>query len=68
MVARRRKEINSKVRNNKTMLKILSFIRCFCSLKFEKVLFSNKFFSFVFRNKMIVNTAKNDQIKYFTQK
>ena len=68
MVARRRKETNSKVRNNKTMLKILSFIRCFCSLKFEKVLFSNKFFSFVFRNKMIVNTAKNDQIKYFTQK
>ena len=68
MVARRRKETNSKVRNNKTMLKILSFIRCFYSLKFEKVLFSNKFFSFVFRNKMIVNTAKNDQIKYFTQK
>ena len=68
MVARRRKETNSKVRNNKTMLKILSFIRCFCSLKFEKVLFSNKFFSFVFRSKMIVNTAKNDQIKYFTQK
>ena len=61
------------------MLKILLFIRilylkqqshilqCFCRLKFEKRLFSNKFFSFIFRSKKIVHTVEKDQIKYFSQ-
>ena len=44
-----------------------NILRCFCSLKFEKGLFSNKFFSFLFRSKMTVHTAENDQIKYFAQ-
>ena len=61
------------------MLKILLFIRilylkqqssilgCFCKLKFEKGLFNNTFFRFIFRNKMIVHTAEKNQIKYFAQ-
>ena len=61
------------------MLKILSFIRilclkqqssiwwCFSRLKFEKSLFSNMFFSFTFRNKMIVHTVVKEQIKRFAQ-
>ena len=48
-----------KVRNRKTMLTIFPFIQilylkqqsnilpCFCGLKFERGLFSNKFFSFI---------------------
>ena len=59
----------SKIRSNRTMSKILLFIRilylkqqsnilrCFCSLKFEKSLFSNNFFSFIFSSKMIVHTS-----------
>ena len=66
-----------KVRNNKTMLKILSLIQIlylkqkysatFLQFKFEKSSFSNKFFSFIFRSKMIVHIAEKDQIKYFAQ-
>ena len=40
-----------------------SILRCFCRLKFEKSLFNNTFFSFIFRNKMIVHKAEKDQIK-----
>ena len=58
-----------KVRNNKAVSSILSFIRifylkqqsnirCFCSLKFEKSLCSNEFFSFIFRIKMIILTVE----------
>ena len=36
-------------------------------LKFVKNLFSNKFFSVIFRSKMIVHTTEKDQIKYFAQ-
>ena len=65
-----------KTKNDKTMLKILLFIRifykqqgsilrCFSRLKFEKSLFSNTFFQFL--NKMIVYTAEKGQIKYFAQ-
>ena len=68
-----------KIKNNKTMLKILQFtqifylkqqqiLRCFSRLKFEKSLFRNKFFSFISRSKMIIHTTKKDQIKYFAQK
>ena len=61
------------------MLKTLSFIptlylnyqssilRCFSRLKFEKSLFSNTFFSFIFRSKMIIHTVEKDQIKQFGQ-
>ena len=68
-----------KIENNKAMLKILPFIRilylnqqdsilrCFSRLKFEKRLFSNKFFSFISRCKMIVHAAGKNQIKYFAQ-
>ena len=61
------------------MLKMLLFIRilylkqqssiqrCFSRSKFEKSLFSNTFFSFIFPIKMIVYTAEKDQIKYFAQ-
>ena len=61
-----------KLEITKTMLKILPFIRIlyperFCSLKFEKSLCSNKFFSFMYRIKMTVHTAEKDQIKYFAQ-
>ena len=59
------------------MSTILSFIQILettkqysavlCSLKFEKSLFSNKFFNFIFRNKMAVLTAEKDEVKYFTQ-
>ena len=35
-----------------------NIVRCLCSLKFGKSLFSRKFFSFIFRSKMIVDTAK----------
>ena len=64
---------------NKTMLKLLLFIRilyvkqqsstlrCFSRLKFKKSLFSNTFFNFIFRSKMIVHTAGKDPIKYFAQ-
>ena len=58
-----------KVKSNETMSVILAFIRilylkqqsnilwCFCSLKYEKSLFSNNFSSWMFRNKRIVYTA-----------
>ena len=54
------------------MLKILSFIQIlypqrFCSLKFEKSLFSNKFFSFIYLSKMTVHTAEKDRIKYLAK-
>ena len=77
---KKEKRSYGKVRNNKTMLKILSFIRilyrkqqssilrCFCSLKIKKSLFSNKFFSFIFRSNMIAHTAKKDQVNNFAQK
>ena len=69
----------SKVKNNKTMLKILPFIAiiylkqqssilwCFCRLKFEKILFNNTFSSFIFGSKMIVYTIEKDQITYFSR-
>ena len=44
-----------------------SILRCFCSLKFEYILFSNKLFRCVFRSKRTIYTAENDQIKYFAQ-
>ena len=54
------------------MLTILSFIRIlhlkqqyFFRLEFGKTLFSNKFFSWIFRSKMTVHTIEKDQIKYF---
>ena len=59
------------------MLKMLLFIRilylkqqsnilrCFSRLKFEKSLFSNTFFSFLFRVKMIVYTAGKDKLNIF---
>ena len=54
-VSNKEKSSNGKFRNSKTMLTILSFIRvlylkqssnilrCFFSLKFEKILFNNEF-------------------------
>ena len=44
-----------------------NILQRFCSFKFEKSLFSNKFFNFIFRSKMTVHTAENNQIKYFAQ-
>ena len=44
-----------------------SILRCFSRLKFEKSLFSNTLFSFIFCSNMIVHTAEKDQIKYFAQ-
>ena len=79
MVARRRRKAVVELEIIKTMLTILQFdpilylkkqrsiLRCFCSLKFEKSLFSNKFFSFIFPSKMKVQTAEKDQMKYFAQ-
>ena len=61
------------------MLKILQFtqilyhkqqnsiLQCFSRIKFLKSLFWNTFFSFMFRSKIIINTAEKDQIKYFAQ-
>ena len=40
-------------------------MRCFSRLKFEKTLFSNTFFSFIFHSKITVHTAEKKQIKYF---
>ena len=77
--SKKEKKSYRKFNNNKIMLKILSFtlilylkqqsgvVRCFFNLKFEKSLFSNTFFSCIFRSKMIVHTAEKDQIKYFAQ-
>ena len=50
------------------VLKQQSILRCFCSLKSEKDLFSNKFFSLIFRSKIIAHTDEMDQIKCFDQK
>ena len=78
----RRKENRSygKVKNNKTMLKLLPFIRvlylnqqssilwCFCRLKpVKKHLFNNTFFSLIVRSKMMVHKAEKNQIKYSAQ-
>ena len=69
MAARRRREAMVKLKIIKT-LKILPFIqiiylkqqsstlRCFSRLKFEKSLFINTIFSFIFCSKMIVYTAE----------
>ena len=78
-VSKKEKRSYGKSKTNKTTLKILSFIqilylkqessilRCYSRLKFEKSLFSNTFFSFIFRSKMIVHTAEKEQMKYFVQ-
>ena len=67
-----------KVRNDKVILKILSFIpilylkqqsnilQGFCSLKFEKRFFSNKFSFLCFTAKR-VDTAEKAQVKHFAQ-
>ena len=72
MVARRRRkvmvklEIIKKIQKSCLLFKFFilnnNILQRFCSLKFKKSLNSNKFFSFIFRSKMI-----EDQIKYFTQ-
>ena len=61
------------------MLKTLSFIRILCLKQQSNILryfsvsnlkqslFSNKFFSFIFRKKMIAHTAEKEQVKYFAQ-
>ena len=68
----KKKRRYGKVRNKKAMSIILPFIRiiylkqqsnilrCFCSLKFEKKLSSNKFFNFIFHTKMIALTSEKD--------
>ena len=72
-------ESNGYIRKNKTKSVIFSFIstfylkqqtnipRCFCSIKFENNLFSNKLYKRIFRSERKVYTAENDQIKYFVQ-
>ena len=37
-----------------------NILRCFCSLKFEKGLFSNKYFRFIFHSQMTVFTVEED--------
>ena len=76
---KKQKRSYGKIKNNKTMLKILQFtqilyhkqqssiLQCFSRIKFLKSLFWNTFFSFIFRSKIIINTAEKDQIKYFAQ-
>ena len=39
--------------------------QCFCNLKFESILFSNKLFRCIFHSKKTVYTAENDKMKYF---
>ena len=77
--SKKKKRKYGKIINNKTMLKLLPFIRilylkiqnsilpCFSKLKLKKSLFSNTFFSFIFRSKVIVHTTGKDPIKYFAQ-
>ena len=77
--SKKQKRSYGKIKNNKTMLKILQFtqilyhkqqssiLQCFSRIKFLKSLFWNTFFSFIFRSKIIINTAEKDQIKYFAQ-
>ena len=67
----------AKLEINETISAIFSFIstlylnqqanilRCFCSLKFENSLFSNKLFRGIFPSERKVYSAENDQIKYF---
>ena len=67
--AKSRRKAIVEVKNDKTILTILSFVRvlylwCFCSLKFENSLFSNKLFNFIFWSKRIVYTVKKVHIKY----
>ena len=78
-VSKKKKKSYGKNKNSKIMLKNLSFIRILyfkqessilrgiCSLKLEKSLFSNTFFSFIFCSNMKVHTAEKDQIKNFAQ-
>ena len=71
--SKKEKRNYGKVKNDKTMLKVLSFIwilylrQLLSATLFEKSLFSNKFFSFTFHSKMTVHTAEKDQMKYFVQ-
>ena len=77
--SKKQKKSNGIVRNNKTMSAILSFIRilylkqrtnilwCFCSLKFENSLFSNKIFRYIFYCRGMVYAAEKNQTKYFVQ-
>ena len=44
-----------------------NILRCFSILKFQKSLFKNNLFRYIFRSEIKVYTAENDQIKYFTQ-
>ena len=68
---------DGEVQKKKTNSPIFSFIstlyltqqanilRCFCSLKFENILFSNRIFRCVFRSERKVYTTDIDQRKYF---
>ena len=77
--ARSRRDAIEKVKNNKTISTILSFIQvlhlkqqsnilqCFYSLKFQNNLFRHKLSNCIFRSKTIVYTTKKVHIKYFVQ-
>ena len=79
MEARSRRDGIVKVKNNKTISTILSFIQvlylkqqsnivqCFYSLKFENGLFRNKLSNCIYRSKRIVYTTKKVHTKYFVQ-
>ena len=72
MVARRRREAMVTSKIIKPWILYLkqqsSILWCFCRLKFwKKSLFTNMFFSFTFRSKMIVHAAEKNQVKYFAQ-
>ena len=68
---------DGEVRKKKTNSSIFSFfstlylkqqaniLRCFCSLKFENILFSNRLFRCIFRSERKVYTTENDHRKYF---
>ena len=43
-----------------------NILRYFSILKFQKSLFKNNLFRYIFRSEKVY-TAENDQIKYFTQ-
>ena len=68
--AKSRRKAIVKVKNDKTILTILSFVRvlylwCVCSLKFENSLFSSKLSNCMFSSKRIVYTVEKVHIKYF---
>ena len=72
MVARRRREAMVTSKIIKPWILYLkqqsSILWCFCRLKFwKKSLFTNMFFSFTFRSRMIVHAAEKNQVKYFAQ-